>query len=170
MIDLDGHPADFAQEIVLGGELVLARSDEDVANRAVAIDQKRRRPRDVPGVDADAVPHAVALEDLASVVDEQIKGKARLFDVPLDLLGPLRDDCDDRDAGRAVFGSMAGQLAELAAAVRSPGSAVEHEEHGTTREVAGERLHDPARGRQRKVRGAVTHLQRIARSRHLTKD
>jgi hypothetical protein len=49
------------------------------------------------------VPHAVRIDGVTGVVDEDVERQARVLDVAADLLGPLRDDGNDLDAARSVL-------------------------------------------------------------------
>ena len=139
---LDARPAelrvDDAQDFLVLGKLALAIGHEAVPDTTVAVDQEQRGPCNVPGREAHAVPDTVGLNHFPRPIDEDIEGKACLFDVPLDPWCLLAQDDDDLDPAAGVFREVVSQFPELAFAVRSPGSAVKHEEHGTTAQKLGQ--------------------------------
>src|SRR5512140_1421526 len=58
-----GHqPNDFPHDFLVRRELELRRSDKTVADDTTSVDEEQRRPRDVPGVEADPLPDAVGLQ------------------------------------------------------------------------------------------------------------
>jgi hypothetical protein len=67
----------------------------------------------------------------------------------------LRHNRDDLIAALRVIGGVAGQFTEPAAAVGSPGAAMEREEHWSARQIVCERSHVAALRRQQKIRGAI---------------
>ena len=74
------------------------------------------------------MPHAVGPCGRSPIVDEHRVVHLVFLDELTDALTPLRQDHHDPRAARGVFGGMLLELAEPAAAVRSPGAAVEDEE------------------------------------------
>jgi len=127
------------ENLVVRREFGLAVADEGVADRSVDVDQKQRRTRDVPCIEADAVPHAVRAEHVPARVDQNVERQTRLLDVATDGLRILRDDGDNLDAACGVVGNVSTQLAEPAAAVRSPRAAVEREQQPSAGEEVGKR-------------------------------
>jgi hypothetical protein len=77
------------------------------------------------------VPYAVRLDHVAGFVDQDVVGKAGLFDVAPDRFCFLREDGYDLNAACFVLLSVSCQFNEPAAAVRSPRAAMEDEEHWT---------------------------------------
>lgn len=108
--------------------LALAGGDEGVVNRSFPIDEEHRRPGDVVRVESPGVPHAVLLRDLPGFIDQDLERQADLLDVPSYRVRALRDDGNEADATAAVDVDVSCQFTELAAAVRSPGAAVEGEQ------------------------------------------
>ena len=131
------------------GKLILPIRDERVADTAVAIDQEHGRPRDVPGVKPDAVPHSVRLQHVARIVNQDVERQPGFFDVTTNFLGRLRDDRDDLDASLEVLCGIVCQFTEPAAAVRSPGAAMEREQHRSFLEILRQRAWLTLLGRQR---------------------
>ena len=87
----------------------------------------------------DAVPHAVGLRHLAALVDQDVEGQARLLDVAAHRVAVLREHARHLDAAGGVGGDVGGELTEPAAAVRSPGAAVERQQQPAAREEVDER-------------------------------
>jgi hypothetical protein len=137
-----GLPGRF-ENLVDRGELALVVADPGRRNFLVRANEKRGRPRDVPGIDPDAMPHAVRLQDVAAGVDQDVEWQPRFLDVMPDRVARLRDDADDLDAERGEVIGVPGELAKLAAAVRSPGPAMKHEEQPSVREQIHQRPHMP---------------------------
>jgi hypothetical protein len=102
------------------------------------------------------VPHAIAFRDLARLVDQDVERKPGLLDVPLDGGVALRDDGDDGQAAGGVERRPFCQFTEPAAAVGSPGAAMEREQDRPARDVSLKRLQVATIAGQRKVRRAVT--------------
>jgi hypothetical protein len=138
-------------------KLRLVRADPGSANRSILIDEERRRPRDVPRVDADAVPHAVGAQHVAPLVDQDVERQTGVFDVAAHGLAFLREDADDLDAPGGVVGDVVGKLTKLVAAVRSPHAAMECQQQSSAGEEVGQRSrapfligqHESGRARQR---------------------
>ena len=127
------------QNLFLRREFVLVLADSGVSDRAVLIDQEHAGSTDVPGIDADAVPHAVRAHHVAALVDQDVEGESRLLDVAAYRLAILGEDADDLDSAGRIRCDVAGELTEPVAAVRSPGTAVEVEQQAAAREEIRER-------------------------------
>ena len=127
----------------MGREFVLSPCDEGVANGAVAIDHEERRPRDVPRVETDPLPHTIRLRNAAGLVDQNIDGQTVFFDVSPNRFGTLRQNGDNLDAMRLVLGRVLCQFTEPASAIRSPGSSVEDEQHRASLEETRKRTDLP---------------------------
>jgi hypothetical protein len=134
---------DCLQDFLLRRILPLVVSNERVRDPAVRLDEKDRGPRDVPGVQADAVPDAVGAEHVAPFVDQDIEGQAGFLDVAAHRLAILRQDAGDLDPAGFVSGDVGGELTEPVAAVGSPGAAVEHQQQPASREEVRERADPP---------------------------
>jgi hypothetical protein len=74
-------------------------------------------------------------------VDQDVEEQARLLDVAADRVRMLGDDRRDLDAFGRVDADLIAELAEPAAAVRSPGAAVEGEEQTAARQELPKRAH-----------------------------
>ena len=102
---------------------------------AIALEDRRVLPQ---GREPERVPDAVCLHHVARGIDQDIERKSRLLDIGADDVRRLRDDRDDLYAVCGVGRSVACQFTEPAAAVWSPRSPVEGEEHRAFLEHAGE--------------------------------
>jgi hypothetical protein len=151
------------EDFLVRGEVLLAFRHERVADPSLAIDQEHRRARDVPGVDRDPVPHAVRFRHLSRFVDQDVERQPAVFDVAPDRFRSLRENGDDLRAARAVFRGVFCQFTEPAAAVRSPGAAVKHQQHRTSAQELLERAPIALLRRQieggRRFRRGSRHLQ-----------
>jgi hypothetical protein len=74
------------------------------------------------------MPDAVRLGRFPSLIDENRQRELMLLDEPPDAFGTLREDDDQASAVGSVGRRVVLQLAEPAAAVRSPGAAIEDEQ------------------------------------------
>ena len=101
------------------------------------------------------MPHAVGLRDRSILIDQDVEGQSRLFDVAPYRRRALRDDRDDLVAALRVFRRVACQFTEPAAAVGSPGAAMKREQHRSFRQIVRERAHFAPLCRQREVRRAI---------------
>lgn len=86
------------------------------------------------------MPDAVRLQHVPGRVHQDVEGQAGLLDVRADSLRGLCDDGDDLNAAFGVGVCVACQFTEPAAAVRSPGAAVECEQHRSLLEEVREGL------------------------------
>jgi hypothetical protein len=80
------------------------------------------------------MPDAVRLDHVAPFVDQDVKGQSRVLDVTPDRVARLREEPDDLNAAGAELIQVFRKLAKLAAAVRSPGAAVKHEQETAVRQ------------------------------------
>lgn len=151
--------------------LELRGPDEHVSDGAgFTVDKERRRTSDVEGVEANGMPHAVALDDAAALVaeDGKRKGRRALRHALRDRRAALAENHHDSDASLAQPLVAIAQLTELPPAVRSPHSAVkDHEEPTPPLDQFAQR---PGRPRHRvaklKVGGDVAEAQGRAGTRH----
>ena len=127
------------QDLGLRREFVLVLADRGIADRAVLIDEEHSGAADVPGIDADAVPHAVGAHHVAALVDQDIERKPRFLDVPAHGFAILGEDADDLDPADRIRCDVGGELTEPVAAVGSPGAAVEVEQQPAAREKIRQR-------------------------------
>ena len=80
------------------------------------------------------MPHAVCTQHVATLVDQDVEGQARLLYVTPNGVRLLSNDRGDLYAARGVNGNLTTKLAEPAAAVASPGSTMEGEQQAAARE------------------------------------
>ena len=113
--------------------------DEGVPDPPVGFNQENGGPRDVPGVHAYPVPHPVGTEDIPRFVHQDVEGERGSLDILPDSTTRLRQNGDDLNAAISVFGDVAGQFTEPAAAIRSPGPPVKHEQDASAGEIAAQR-------------------------------
>ena len=145
---------------MLRGVLPLVVPHERVGDASVLIDQEHGRPADVPGIQPHPVPHPVGLHHVATLVDQDVEGKAGLLDVVADGVAILCEDPGDLDAAGGVGVDVGGELTEPVAAVRSPETPVKIQEQPAAREEISQRahpsflIHEGESGRARK-RGRV---------------
>ncbi len=114
--------------------LALMIAYERILDGAVLGDEEHRGTADVPGVEADAVPDAVGLGEVAALVDQDVEGEPGFFDVAAHGLAILREDPGHLDSAGGVSGDVGGELTEPVAAVGSPGAAMEGQEQPSPRE------------------------------------
>src|SRR4051794_17810311 len=110
---------------------------------AVGVGQEQPRAGGISGGEAEPMPHAVRPQHVAAFVDEDVEWKACLLDVGADGTRVLRHDPHELNAPGPEGGNVAGELAEPAAAVRSPGAAMKREEQPPAREIVRERVNAP---------------------------
>jgi hypothetical protein len=127
------------QDLFLRREFVLVLADSGVSDRAVLIDEEHGGATDVPGIDADAVPHAVRAHHIPAVVDQDVEGESRFLDVAAHGLAILGEDADDLNPAGCIRCDVVGKLTEPVAAVRSPGAAVKVEQQAAAREEIRQR-------------------------------
>jgi hypothetical protein len=108
--------------------LTLAHMSEPYA--LMAIDDERRRTRDIEGGQPEAMIHTVALDHRAIRVDED----RQVEPVGVVVIGHFRrtltDDHQHPSSEGLIGREMGLQLLQLPAAVRSPGAADEHDHRG----------------------------------------
>ena len=75
------------------------------------------------------MPDAVRLDYGARLVDQNVEREPRLLDIGPHGFGRLRDYRGDLHAAFGISRGVACQFTEPAAAVRSPGAAMEREQH-----------------------------------------
>ena len=132
------------------------------------LDHEQRRPRDVPRVEPDPVPDAVALHHLARLVDEDEERQARC---PRRSGGPADCFCastatTDTPARRSRAAVL--PVHRTGGAVGSPGAAVKDEQHRPARQVRRQRLLVAAIGRQGEVRRAIAGREGLGAEEHET--
>ena len=120
---------EVSEDFAVRGELALRLGDVHRPDCTGALNHEKCRPCDVEGVEPKAVPHPVRLCRVAAVVHEHRVIHLVFIDELADAFAPLRQDQDEAAAASGVFGGMLLKLAEPAAAVRSPGAAIEHQQH-----------------------------------------
>lgn len=155
------------QDLLLRRELLLPIRHEEIPHDPLSIDQKHRRPGDVPGVQSGAMPDTVPFRRFAMFIDQDVEGKPRLLDVVLHVGGALCHDGDDLDVQLLVLRERGGELAEPAAAVRSPGAPVKHQQHRPRRQMIGKRPRVALLRGKRELRRPITDLQRVRFVTHL---
>ena len=84
------------------------------------------------------MPDAVRAHDVPALIDEDIEGEASLLDVAADGVGILRENGRDLYASRRECWNRTTELAEPAAAVRSPGAAMKRQEESAARQEFAE--------------------------------
>ena len=125
----------------LRGKLPLLVADERVLNRPVLVDEEDGGSRDVPGVQAHAVPDPICAERVAALVDQDVEGEPGLFDVAPHGLPILREDPDDLDPPGRVSVGVGGELTEPVAALRSPRASVKVQKKAPSRQEVRKRAH-----------------------------
>jgi hypothetical protein len=136
------------------------------------IDHEERRASNVDRVESEAVPHAVGFRGGAAIVHEHRIGHPVLFHELADPFSPLGENHHQPRPPSGEFSEVLLQLAEPAAAVRSPRSAVEDQEKigwnvsSRTRQEIAQRLSPPVRIEQRELGRGVTNAQRIGFASH----
>jgi hypothetical protein len=106
----------------------LTLADVDEADALLTIDDERRRAGDVEGCEPEPMVDAVALDDRTVWVDEDREGESMGAAVSGHLLGALADDHHHPGPQGVIALDVGLQLLQLLAAVRSPGTADEHDE------------------------------------------
>src|SRR5260221_14382964 len=142
------------QHLVLAGVFALVVADERVLDGPILIDEEDRRARDVPRVQAHAVPDAVGLQHVAALVDQDVEGKPGFLDVVTHGLAILREHPHDLDPPGGVGVDVGGELTEPVAAVRSPRPPVEGQQQAPPRQEVRERPDPPLLVDERKPRSA----------------
>jgi hypothetical protein len=156
------HQIDDPHDLIVRQELVLVCRDEAETNNPLTINQEQRWAGDVPGRQPELMPDAITLHDVARLVDEDVERQPRLLDVALDLVGLLGDDGDDLNAPRGICRTVQRQFTEPAAAVRSPRSSMEGEQHRTLCEIVGQGAAHTALGRKDEVGSGSAGLRRVS--------
>ena len=136
----------------MAGEFPLVVAYERVLNRPVLVDQEDGRSRDVPGVEAHAVPDSIRAEHVAALVGQDVERESGLFDVTANGLPILGQDADDLDPAGCVGVDVGGELTEPVAAVRSPGSPVKVQQESPSGQEVRECSHPPLLIGQREPR------------------
>ena len=141
-----------------GGKLVLIRSRKDLGlrrklplgvaddgerDRSVLVDEEHGGARDVPCVEAGAVPDAVRARHVASLVDQDVEGEPGFLDVVAHGLAILREHAHHLDPPGGIGGNVGGELTEPVAALRSPGAPVEIQQQPAAREEIDEGARPP---------------------------
>src|SRR6516164_6158048 len=148
----------------------LRAPDERVAQAPLRVDEERRRMRDVPRVEPDGMPDAVALDHGAVLIAAERERVAVLRAAQRvgHARARLREHHRDPDRGVLVTRPRVAQLPELPAAVRSPEATMEHEEETGAVVEESVQLHAQAAHRvlQREVRHDIAQAERAAGPRH----
>ena len=77
------------------------------------------------------MPHTVLLGDVTSFIDQNFERQADFLNVAAHRVSPLRDDGNQSYAAASIDVDVSCQFTELAAAIRSPGAAMEREQQGS---------------------------------------
>jgi hypothetical protein len=156
----------FLDDVLVARKLILPLGNPRGSHDSILRHDEQRGARDVPRVDAHFVPHAVGLRDRSILIDQDMEGQSRLFDVAAYRRRALRDDRDDLVAALRVFRGVACQFTEPAAAVGSPGSAMKGEQDGSFRQVFRKRTDFAPLCRQRELRRAIAGTEGRGCSNH----
>jgi len=97
------------------------------------------------------MPDAVGFDHVAPLVYEDVEGQPSVLDVAPDGVARLRDEPDDLYAVGDELIQVFRELAKLAAAVGSPGAAMEHQQEPSVRKQIRQRPHAPLLIRQREA-------------------
>jgi hypothetical protein len=98
------------------------------------------------------MPDAVRSKDVPPLIDQYVEWQARVLDVPAHPVPRLREHADHLDAARLEAGGVFRELAKLAAAVWSPGTAMKDEQQPSVCEQIRERANPSLLIGQREAR------------------